>query len=46
MCMINRKDDYVILLVLSCHQFPLGVCANRSVAKEQIRAPLGRVNAP
>lgn len=46
MCIINRKDDYVILLVLSCHQFPLGVCANRSVAKEQIRAPLGRVNAP
>lgn len=46
MCMINRKDDNVIFLILSCHQFPLCVCANRSVAEGQIRAPLGRVNAP
>lgn len=46
MCMINRKDDYAIFLILSCHQCPLCVCANKSVAKGQIRASPGRENAP
>lgn len=44
--MINKKDDYAIFLILSCHQCPLCVCANRSVAKGQIRASPGRENAP
>ncbi len=46
MFMIKRKDDYAIFLILSCHQCPLCVWANRSVAKEQIRASPGRENAP
>lgn len=46
MCMINGKDDYAVFLILSCHQCPLCVCANRSVAKGQIRASPGRENTP
>lgn len=46
MCMLNRKDDCAIFLILSCHQCPLCVCANRSVAKGQIRASPGRETAP
>lgn len=46
MCMINRKDDYAIFLILSCHQCPLCVCASGSMAKGQIRASLGRENTP
>ncbi len=44
--MVNRKDDYAFFLILSCHQYPLCVCANRSVAKGQIRASPIRENAP
>lgn len=44
--MINRKDDYAIFLILSCHQCPLCVCASGSMAKGQIRASLGRENTP
>lgn len=46
MCMINRKDDYAIFLILSCRHYPLSVCASRSMAKGQIRASPGRENTP
>ena len=45
--MINRKDDYAVFFNPQLSPVPsVCVCANRSVAKGQIRASPGRENAP